>query len=148
MNQYLVTFNGNPKPQPRPRAFARKMGARYVARVYDSDSADAWKELIKRECWAQKYGANIGMATAALEVRLSFFFARPKSHFKADGTLNARAPEWHCQRPDSDNLAKAVLDAVTDSGVFWKDDAQVVDLRVTKDWSRGQPGCLMEIRRL
>jgi len=37
---------GDPKGQPRARAFARKMGAKYVARMYDSDVADSWKRAV------------------------------------------------------------------------------------------------------
>ena len=41
-----LTIFGDPKGQPRPRAFARRMGAKYVARVYDSDVADEWKSAV------------------------------------------------------------------------------------------------------
>lgn len=34
-------------------------------------------------------------------------------------------------RPDADNYAKELIDAMTSCG-FWKDDAQVVDLRIVK----------------
>src|SRR4029077_12784124 len=38
---------GDPKGQPRPRAFAKKIGINtYVARVYDAASAEAWKSAI------------------------------------------------------------------------------------------------------
>lgn len=33
---------------------------------------------------------------------------------------------------DIDNLAKIVLDAITQTGAVWKDDSQVVELNVTK----------------
>lgn len=38
----------------------------------------------------------------------------------------------HAQRPDPDNLAKAVLDGI--KGVIFYDDCQVADLRVIKVW--------------
>lgn len=37
----------------------------------------------------------------------------------------------HTAKPDADNLAKAVLDAMTRAGA-WKDDSQVSSLRVMK----------------
>ena len=36
-------------------------------------------------------------------------------------------------KPDVDNYAKAVMDAMTDAGV-WDDDAQVAQLTATKRW--------------
>ena len=39
-------------------------------------------------------------------------------------------------RPDVDNFAKAALDAVTKAGCIWKDDDQVVHLRVKKAYSK------------
>lgn len=35
-------------------------------------------------------------------------------------------------RPDADNVAKLILDAINRSGRFWRDDAQVVELRARK----------------
>ena len=37
---------GEPKAQPRARAYAMKFGNKYSARMYDSDSADAWKAAV------------------------------------------------------------------------------------------------------
>lgn len=65
-------------------------------------------------------------------VALTFKYARPKSHFKANGELKESAPRFHIQMPDADKLARATLDALT--GVFWNDDAQVHDLTSRKVW--------------
>jgi len=43
------------------------------------------------------------------------------------------APEYHTKTPDVDNLAKFVMDALT--GLFWKDDSQIISLTVVKTYS-------------
>lgn len=37
-------------------------------------------------------------------------------------------------KPDVDNFAKGILDAITKDGRFWADDSQVQTLYVTKLW--------------
>lgn len=47
-------------------------------------------------------------------------------------------------RPDVDNLAKLVLDAMTASGRFWRDDGQVARLEVKKRHAReGERACVV-----
>ena len=73
-------------------------------------------------------------------VSLLFTFPRPRAHYGTGGNANRlkdSAPEWHDKRPDADKLARAVLDAITESGTI-RDDAQVVSLQVRKRY--GQPG--------
>lgn len=41
--------------------------------------------------------------------------------------------QYHISKPDVDNLAKAVLDACTDAGV-WHDDSQIIQLSITKTY--------------
>lgn len=47
-------------------------------------------------------------------------------------------------RPDLDNLYKGLADVMTDMG-FWEDDSQVVNLDLTKGWSREFPGLFFQI---
>lgn len=133
-----ITFfvTGDPKGQPRPRAFAR--GGQ--ARVYDPGTAEGWKSLIAfelRRHWDRK------QVNGPISVDLIFHLRRPKSHYNRKG-LKLSAPCWHTQKPDSDNLAKAVLDALTQCGV-WHDDSQVARLVVLKKWETNLPGCFMRI---
>jgi Holliday junction resolvase RusA-like endonuclease len=127
---------GDPKGQPRARAFARKMGAKHVARMYDSDVADAWKQAvdigIEREHRAQPVVLD---PVGAFEVKLTFFFRRPKSHYSKGGHVKASAPICHVSKPDADNLAKLVLDRITEGGWIWRDDSQVAKLKVEKYWA-------------
>lgn len=145
----LITFfaSGEPKGQPRPRAFARKMGGKYVARVFDAGTAEAWKSQI---ALAAKPHTPPAPLAGPLFVELWFHLPRPKGHFrggKPDRGLKPEAPLWHVGKPDSDNLAKAVLDALTQLGTFWRDDSQVARLAVRKAYADA-PGCTVAISGL
>lgn len=131
---------GIPKGQPRPRAFARKIGGKYVARVFEAGTAEQWKSQIAT-AWKES-GATM-MEVPACSVLLSFQFPRPKHHSTAKGVLKPDAPVWHTAKPDVDNTIKAVLDALTQIGA-WKDDAIVASIVASKLYSP-TPGCHIEI---
>ena len=127
---------GDPKGQPRPRAFARKMGARHVARMYDSDVADEWKRAVDdsmRQVVIE--GRRSKPSEASISLVLAFLFRRPKSHFDSRGNLRPKAPQRHTQKPDIDNLAKLVCDRITRNGLIWKDDSQITIMTAMKFWS-------------
>jgi len=132
-----VTVDGIPKAQPRPRACAR---GKFVT-MYDPGTAKPWKAAIKKSIAAVWNGRAHG---GPLHVTLCFLMPRPKSHCKADGRLKHPAPYYHIGKPDSDNLAKAALDAMTDLGV-WLDDSQVSHLEVIKLYSL-KPGARIILR--
>ena len=70
----------------------------------------------------------------AVSMRIRAFFNRPDVHFKRHKRgLSASAPADHTQKPDCDNIAKLVGDSL--NGVAYHDDAQVNDLKVTKEWT-------------
>lgn len=137
-----VFVPGDPKPQPRPRAFARKMGGRFVARVYDDSTAEGWKAQI---ALALKPWVGTWHATGPVHLTLQFLFRRPSSHFRRDGvTLTKSAPLAHLGRPDADNLAKAVLDCCTMLGL-WDDDSQVTWLIVRKQYDYAKSGVWIDV---
>jgi Holliday junction resolvase RusA-like endonuclease len=137
---FASNIYGVPKAQPRPRAFARNG----KARMYDPGTSEAWKGDVARDT---KEIHGLGLE-GPLKVALTFLFERPKSHYKSDGqSYKSNAPKtYYTKKPDADNLAKAVLDALTVMGV-WKDDSQVVILEVTKRWviSFASQGCHISI---
>jgi len=145
MSTLAFTVYGEPKGQPRPRAFARKMGAIHVARFYDSDVADVWKRAVMLAiidaAKAQKWELTLG----PVSVELVLSMPRPKSHSGAKG-LKPSAPVYHTKTPDSDNLYKLIGDQITQSGRVWRDDSQVVEMKIYKYWAIGnEQGCSVRI---
>lgn len=72
----------------------------------------------------------------ACRVDMAFERAAPKSWSKRKAVEMRGQPITG--RPDVDNLAKAILDAL--NGVTFQDDAQVSDLHVTRRW--GEIDCV------
>ena len=88
-------------------------------------------KFTKRNCtskyWAFKAECRLRKVTVKNGQHVTFFIPMPKSWTKKKkaekvGTL-------HDQKPDVDNLCKALLDAVYD------DDSIIGDIRITKLWS-------------
>lgn len=115
---------GTPKGQPRARACVR--GNR--AGVYDPGTANDWKSEIKMQARNKMIGHDL--FTGPVELFVSCRMPRPKSHFKRN-ILRENAPSWVEKKPDVDNFAKAVMDALTNAQV-WSDDKQVARLIVEK----------------
>ena len=127
-----IFVHGDPKGQPRPRAFAR--GG--MVRMYDPATAEGWKSAIADE-W-RRSAPPMPKIEVPVSLHLHFNMPRPKSHSNKKG-LKTDAPIWHAKKPDADNMAKAVMDALTQLGV-WQDDDQVVVLKVVKRFD-ATPGC-------
>ena len=64
----------------------------------------------------------------ALSVSILYYRRHKKTETKANRAIS---PLPIVTRPDSDNLAKGILDAMQATG-FFKDDAQVADLHIVK----------------
>lgn len=126
------------KGQPRPRAFARNG----KARVYDSGTAEGFKGAI---ALAVRPFIPAVPAEGPVALSLVCVFPRPKSHYTKKG-LRPFSPEFHTSKPDSDNVLKAVCDALTGVGL-WKDDAQVASVEVRKEYGAA-PGCSLKVEML
>lgn len=125
---------GIPKAQPRVKAFVR--GGH--AGVYTPDSADAWKQAVRQQSVAN---APECFTAAPIRISLDFFFPRPKAHYKRDGSVKPNAPIWHQNKPDIDNLIKALTDAITDTQRIWLDDSQICEITATKTYAMNAVGC-------
>ena len=83
-----------------------------------------------------------------ISLRATFVFPRPQSHYGSGrnaGSVKPSAPGWKTSTPDLDKLVRAVGDAL--SGICFRDDAQIVDLAVTKIYGQ-HPGVTVRVRAL
>lgn len=114
-----ITFTvpGDPVPQPRPRVSTRGGFAR--AYVPAKHPVHAYRQAVQMSAVAAGAQTHVD----PVEVVIDAVFLRPKSHKKGATTQ---------PRQDVDNVAKAVLDALT--GVAWADDRQVRRLVIEKSY--------------
>lgn len=139
-----------PKPQARPRfgSIPGRGGRGAPRKVCMTDPTKAYKKTLLRE-WYRAIGPE-QRAYLPLQGKVTlnaeFVFARPKSHYKAASKkrklgatdtpqLTARAAQqWahHTQKPDIDNLLKALMDGLSPAYV---DDCQVASCTCTKRWA-------------
>lgn len=119
---------GEPKGQPRPRAVMR--GNR--AGMFDPGTADGFKAAVKLA--SREVGIAGARIARPVALTVTLYFPRPAHHHRAGDKsreLKPTAPKRHTGKPDADNCAKAVMDALNDFQV-WGDDSQVCDLRAAK----------------
>lgn len=129
-----LSVYGIPVPQGRPRARAYRVGAATRVQVYDPATSRDWKRTVLAQVLEHKPPTPV---EGPLSMTLHFFLPRPRS-------LPKRV-EFPTTRPDLDNFAKAVLDALR--GVIYRDDAQIVHLSVSKHYN-DVPGVSIRLWRM
>jgi Holliday junction resolvase RusA-like endonuclease len=118
---------GDPVPQPRPRVST--FGGHARAYVQKTHPIHAFREAVRLAALA----AGVQRSSGPVHLEMRFVFARPKSHFKADGSLRGDAPIVPPQRcGDWDNLGKGAGDAL--EGVAYHNDSQVVRAIVDREY--------------
>lgn len=123
----IFTIPGNPVAQPRVKAAKRgKLIHVYTPEKKIKPYKDAIK-LIASQAMAGKPALE-----GPVGVCIHFYFDRPKSSTKKQCEC-----DWHTQKPDIDNLTKAVFDAL--NGICFQDDSQICLLRVRKEWACDDP---------
>ena len=115
-------IEGKPVGKGRPRF--KRMGN--FVQTYTPANTAEYEKLVRLKF--QNAGGQI--TDKPVRVAVVAFFAPPKSTKKRDRIemlANRILPE---KKPDVDNIAKIILDAL--NGIAYKDDSQVVDLSVKK----------------
>ena len=122
MARLQFTVAGKPVPQPRPRITTR--GSFAHAYTPKSHPVHAYRQAVALCAKA----AGVVEASEPVAVVIDAVFERPKSHMNKSG-VKATAPR--IPRPDVDNIAKAVLDALQ---TVMGDDTNVSRLVVEKSY--------------
>lgn len=112
MYRYTIEINTRPTPKARPRL------SKFA--VYTPKKTTNYENLIAYE-WKKRYKDLI--LKNAVKLDLLFCFKKAKSCKK----------DYHTQRPDIDNLEKAILDGL--NKVAFVDDCQVVEMKSQKIFS-------------
>ena len=134
------TVQGTPVAKGRPR-FA-KIGN--FVRTYTPKVTVSYENLVKLS-FMQACGTDFTPYDCALIVRIEAFFARTKGHFgtgRNEGVLKKSAPEHMTKKPDIDNCAKSIIDAL--NGAAFTDDKLIATLSVSKSYS-SRPRCEVEV---
>ena len=121
--KHTVYLNIPCRPRPQQRHRHARNG-----RAYDPSSE--YKRDFLRVCRTVSAPPTDECFTAPVRCKLVCTFARPRSHLTSTGALRKGSPLLHVYTPDTDNLAKFIMDAL--NGVYYKDDSQVYSLEVLK----------------
>jgi len=139
-----VCVDGPPKTKPRPAFMSWMRGGRMIQRVVNATRTE---EVTFRNQFIENLQLQNGLSgppqlpifanVEAVQLQIEFHRQLPLNHFVAEdrrrgfrsACLCGTRP-WDTKRPDIDNMAKLVMDALT--GVLHPDDQQVVQMMLTK----------------
>lgn len=129
VNVVRLVIPGAPVGKGRPRFDSRNMRTHT-----DKKTERAEKDV--RAVWREAGAPRLPEGPIVAHIKI--YTDRPKDHFTSKGALSAaglRAP-FPIRKPDLDNSAKMLLDALNDRA--YRDDAQVVELHVRRMWTDEQ----------
>jgi len=113
-----IVVMGEPVPKGRPRVAIR---GRFPVFYTPKETREAEDDFVKQ---AVKSGKPGFPTEGPVSINIRFYKKRPKSKPKGER-------HW-TSKPDLDNLVKLVLDAM--NKIFFKDDAQVVQITAFKEY--------------
>lgn len=138
---------GEPASQGSKDAFVPK-GARRPVMVEADKSLPAWRGELQRQM--ARCAPDVLPDQAAYRVRLFVYVARPSRDFgtgRNAGKLKPSAPLYPTAGKDLDKVARACGDA--GSGVWWKDDRQIVAWEIERRYSLdGKTSTVVQAERL
>lgn len=149
MTELVFQVPGEPQGKERPR-FVR--GGRHV-RTYTPAKTHHYEDMVRYYAKHARESSKLAEPiTEMCSIKINAYFSVPKSYTKKRTQLCLTGKERPSKKPDSDNIAKIVLDGlnpktkldkaqhqyvVVQEGLF-KDDKQVVSLNVEK-WYAEKP---------
>lgn len=124
------TVLGEPQGKARPKTVRLKNGASHT---YTPDATVIYENLIvteyRRQCGTVKFPDN-----EMLDMRIAAYYVIPASASKKKQRQMEDGEIRPTKKPDSDNVLKAVADAL--NSIAYRDDTQIVDCQIRKFYSR------------
>lgn len=120
--QTIITVEGKPQGKARPRVTRHGAYTPKKTKDYEAKIRAAWRAQTQ-----DYYGER------QISVMIFAYFEPPKSAPKAKKARMLAGGIRPTVKPDGDNIAKAICDAL--NGVAYKDDAQIVMLAVRKSYA-------------
>lgn len=130
--EICFTVPGQPIGKGRPRV------TRYGA--YTPEKTKAYEEKV-RLCWRTQSGHGFAGGVPLL-ASITAYFPIPKGTSKKKAA--SMADTFHTHRPDADNIAKAILDAL--NGSAYPDDSAVQIDRAWKVYTNAAPRVEVTLR--
>lgn len=117
----MIVVEGKIKGKARPRVFNG-----HAVTPKDTVNYENWVRL----CYQQQ---GNGLIEGSIRARIVAYYKIPKSYTKKRVQAIREGLEYPCKKPDSDNIAKIILDSL--NKIAFDDDAQIVELTVLKRWT-------------
>lgn len=116
---FRFTVHSAPEGKARPRV---TMHGTYTPRA-----TREYEDLVR---WEYKRQGGPDFGSVPLRVTITAFFVLHRTATKRERYAAQLGELLPAKKPDADNIAKAICDAL--NGIAYKDDAQIVDLTVRK----------------
>ncbi len=123
--RYYFEIPEEPQGKARPRFDSRR-------KVTYTPQKTREYEAIVRDCYRIQNG-NKESLSGAVRARITAYFAIPKSTTKRDRADMLAGVILPTKKPDLDNIAKVILDAL--NGLAYRDDACVTEVTARKFYS-------------
>lgn len=139
----IFTVQGKPQGKARARTF-------YNPRLGRSQSVTPEKtvlyENLIKTCYQSAEDKKQWMNKEPLMMNIKAYFEIPKSTSKKNRKLMEDMNLRPTKKPDADNIAKVVCDAL--NGIAYYDDAQIVTLNIVKVYTDANPKVVVDIQEI
>lgn len=136
IEKYIFKIDGEPIPKGRPRFVVR---GNFVQTYTPSKTKEAEKSIIDQLKKQYKKEPLNGPCM----VKITFAFGVPKSYSKKKRAQIEEEGFLHYHKPDADNVAKLVLDAM--NKIVFEDDCQITALSIQKTYTFDNPYTEIEV---
>lgn len=132
------------RPQGKGRARTVRRGN--FVHSYTPEKTENYENFVKMLTLQEMEKTGTSMILGPISVNIVAYYDIPKSTSKRKRADMANGLLKPVKKPDADNIAKVVGDAL--NGIVYKDDSQICDLHITKHYTTQEPSVLIYIEPL